>query len=546
VSGHTDYGVANCHEPPCDAARSCRPCARSSWFSSRTRDCRAPGLVDGVADDKVVVDKFVKHFQKVCAAGALSDSCRHLRDDYNVRRPDYSGDPFLSDHNIDAGLVERTINEMKRGKAAGLDNLTAEHLQYCHSLLPAVLAKLFNFIILTGHIPAGFGYSYTVPIPKQKDNVFSKAHTVDDFRGISISPVISKVFEHCILARFRRYFVTNDNQFSYKRRLGCTTALHTFRCAVDHYVKNGSTVNLCALDLSKAFDRLNHHGLYIKLMERLLPVQILKVMENWFSACLTCVKWRGCFSQFFRLDTGTRQGGVLSPVLFNIYLDDMVSIVNKSGIGCHIRNVSVAILVYADDILLLAPSVCSLQSLVNICYRELNCLGMEINAKKTVCMRIGSGFQRNCADITIGNGLVISWVDKCRYLGAVIMSSSVFKCEFSNCKKAFYRAFNSTFGRIGRMASAEVIIELVKKKCLPVLLYASEVLPFNSSIYRSLEFAINSVVSKIFVTRSSDVIVQCRNAFGLAPLSEVIASRRETFITRLARLEHAFSAVWTI
>ena len=120
--------------------------------------------------------------------------------------------------------------------------------------------------MLTGHIPSGFGYSYTVPIPKQKANVYSKALNVDDFRGISISPVISKVFEHCILARFSKYFVCSDNQFSYKHKIGCSTVLHTVRCVVDHYVNSGTTVNLCALDLSKAFDRLNHHGLYIKLM----------------------------------------------------------------------------------------------------------------------------------------------------------------------------------------------------------------------------------------------------------------------------------------
>jgi hypothetical protein len=77
---------------------------------------------------------------------------------------------------------------MKRGKAAGLDNPTAEHLQHCHSLLPADLAKLFKLIVLTGYVSTGFGYSVTVPIPKQINNVFSKAQTIDDFGEISISP----------------------------------------------------------------------------------------------------------------------------------------------------------------------------------------------------------------------------------------------------------------------------------------------------------------------------------------------------------------------
>ena len=266
-------------------------------------------------------------------------------------------------------------------------------------------------IVLTGHIPSGFGYSYTVPIPKQKANVYSKAHNVDDFRGISISPVISKVFEHCILDRFNRYFVTSDNQFSYKRRLGCTSVLHSVRCVVEHYINNRSTVNLCALDLSKAFDRINHYGLYIKLMLKRVPIELLRVIENWFALCQTCIKWKKHFSHFYKLDTGTRQGGVLSPVQFNIYIDNIISIITESGFGCHLRSISLAVLIYADDILLLAPTVTSLQLLVNLCYKELCFLNMEVNYKKSVCMRIGPRFKADCASITLGDGHVLSWVN---------------------------------------------------------------------------------------------------------------------------------------
>jgi Reverse transcriptase (RNA-dependent DNA polymerase) len=499
--------------------------------------------VDGVSDESIIVDKFVNYFKRTCNS-VDSDSSARLHDEYVAMRSVYCGDPYLTDHTFDACLVERTINDMKRGKAAGLDKLTAEHLQYCHSLLPAVLAKLFNLVILTGYIPAGFGCSYTVPIPKQKSNVFSKAHSVDDFRGISISPVISKVFEHCILARFRRYFENNDNQFSYKKKLGCTAAVHTFRCVVDHYVRNGSTVNVCALDLSKAFDRIIHHGLYIKLMQRQVPIQVLRVIEQWFHICVTCVKWRGCFSPFFRLNTGTRQGGVLSPVFFNIYIDDVISSVNSCGTGCYMQGASVAILVYADDILLLAPSISSLQLLVDICYCKLKDLCMEINVKKTVCMRIGPGYKRECAVITVGSGLVLSWVDKCRYLGTVIMSHSVFKCDLSENKKSFYRAFNATYGRIGRVASEDVVMQLLKLKCLPILVYSSEVQPLNSKSYSSLDFAINSVIAKVFLTKSNDVINDCREAFGIAPMKTLIADRRCKFLSRLGRIEHVFNVFW--
>ena len=84
---------------------------------------------------------------------------------------------------------------------------------------------------------------------------------------------------------------------------------------MDHYVNGGSTANVCLLDLSKAYDKMNHFGLYIKLMNISIPVQVLSVLENWSALCLSCVKWGSVMSYFYVLKTGVRQGGVLSPFL---------------------------------------------------------------------------------------------------------------------------------------------------------------------------------------------------------------------------------------
>ena len=107
--------------------------------------------------------------------------------------------------------------------------------------------------------------------------------TVDDFRGISISPAISKVFEHCILHRYRDFFKTSDNQFGFKQGSSCAHAIYSLNCVVDYYVNYGSMINICALNLSKAFDKMSHYGLFIKLMERRIPDMLLYVIEHWFS-----------------------------------------------------------------------------------------------------------------------------------------------------------------------------------------------------------------------------------------------------------------------
>ena len=88
---------------------------------------------------------------------------------------------------FDAELVENVISKLKCGKAAGLDGISAEHLQNCHAILPGILAKLFNTMVSLGYVPMAFGQSFTVPvlkILKNRNSVYSKSVTVDDFRGI--------------------------------------------------------------------------------------------------------------------------------------------------------------------------------------------------------------------------------------------------------------------------------------------------------------------------------------------------------------------------
>ena len=137
--------------------------------------------IDGSTDSKVIVQKFVEHFSSACTPLSQEGSS-NLRNVYTNLRPSYTGKPLSSDNSFDAELLENSIAILKRGKAVDTDYLSAEHFYFCHPLLPTVISKLFNIMILAGHVPPSFCYSYSVPLAKSSYHVFSKSLRVHDFR----------------------------------------------------------------------------------------------------------------------------------------------------------------------------------------------------------------------------------------------------------------------------------------------------------------------------------------------------------------------------
>ncbi len=134
------------------------------------------------------------------------------------------------------------------------------------------------------------------------------------------------------------------------------------------------------------------------------------------------------------------------------------------------------------------PSVVALEKLRLIVEHELEQLDMEINARKSMCIRIGPRFSDSCPSIFTMDSRELQWLESICFLGFTTISATSFTCSFKKVKQSFYIAFNSIFGKIGRMVSEEVVLELVKKKCMPAQLYGLDACPITTvkSIHCSL------------------------------------------------------------
>ena len=130
--------------------------------------------------------------------------------------------------------------------------------------------------------------------------------------------------------------------------------------------------------MSKAFDKVNHYALFLKLMERHVPVCLINLLANWYENVFISVRWGQSLSKLVRLTTGVRQGGVLSPVLFAVYVNDIITRVESSGYGCEIAGNCVGILMYADDLLLISAT-CNGLRFVNKKWHGWICNSMPVS-----------------------------------------------------------------------------------------------------------------------------------------------------------------------
>ena len=156
------------------------------------------------------------------------------------------------------------------------------------------------------YVPDKFGIGIIVPLIKDRHGDVCNS---ENYRAITISSVISKVFEICLYDKMEQFLHTDELQYGFKPGYGYNTAVFTLQHVVNYFRARQSNVYMSAIDASKTFDRINHQKLISKLIQRQLPTCFLDIFVNWYS----CVRWNGVLSSCFKVLCAVRQGGICSP-----------------------------------------------------------------------------------------------------------------------------------------------------------------------------------------------------------------------------------------
>lgn len=460
------------------------------WNSRFLKHDSVPTSVNGCTKDADIAEEFSKSFSNVYfdsySDGKLFSECLlKLRDNISSEKNNYNL--------FDIADIQFGLDQLKIGKACGFDGISKEHIMYCHPSALVHLNLLFNMIYNHGFVPDDFGKGITIPLVKDKSR---DVGNVDNYRAITISPLISKLFEYCVLYKYDFLLTSTDLQFGFKQKSSCTQALFLLRQVAEYFVEHGSNVYIASLDASKAFDRVNHVKLFNVLLDRGVPGRLVKVIVDWYGKSMSAVKWNGAFSTSLLIKSGIRQGGILSPIFFNMYIDVIFLALSKSDFGCHLGSMYVGYIAYADDIILISASVCDLQSMIDICFREGNNLDVLFNASKSCLFKIGKVYKEKLVSLKLGTQ-PLQWAEKIKYLGHYIVSHKTFKVDFSVVIRKCYTAANNIFGNC-KYVSETTKLCLAESYILPILTYAIEALKLSKSQCEDLHVCWNNIYRKIF------------------------------------------------
>ena len=275
--------------------------------------------------------------------------------------------------------VAQRVARLKTGCAPGIDAITAEHLRHGNStFLCRILADMLSCCLSWGIVPTCFTLGLIVPILKKPT---SNPNDVNSYRPVTLSSVYSKLLEGLMLPPD----TVNDSQFGFRKGRGTSMACSLYNDIKAYFDFKKSPLYTCSLDAEKCFDSIWHSALFYKLID-VLPDHHWSTLHFWYSNLKSLVRWNNVYSKTFCVTRGTRQGSILSPALFNVFINDLLVLLENCTDGVRIGHLLFNSFAYADDVTVFAATVPGLQRLIDMCVLYASRWKFNFGFAKTQCI----------------------------------------------------------------------------------------------------------------------------------------------------------------
>ena len=354
-------------------------------------------------------------------------------------------DANVNDYNQPFVIAEldKACDHMKSGKAVGPDMIPNEVLK--QDGLRRLLLEFVNMCFINNVIPSVWRKAIIAPIPKSS----SKDPCVPlNYRGISLLSCIYKLYSSLLNMRLTDHCERNgyivDEQNGFRSKRSCQDHIYVLSTVIRNRKACGESTFCAFIDFRKAFDWVHRDLLLYKLHTKFdIHGRLFNTLSNIYSSSNSQLRVNNYLTESFNVASGVRQGDIVSPVLFSMFLNDLATGIKGLDCGVKINGNDLSILLYADDIVLIAPSEGSLQKMLDFVADWCRKWRMAVNNEKTKIVHFRK--QSVCQtgyNFRLGS-TILETVLQYKYLGVVFDDNLSFEPNASLLAAAAGRALGA-------------------------------------------------------------------------------------------------------
>ena len=403
------------------------------------------------------------------------------------------------------------LKSLKNCKSPGVDEISNEQLKYGSDGLVERLDKLFSKVWISEAIPSDWLKGIVTIVPKKGD----LSHCNNN-RGITLRSTASKLYQIILLRRMNDGLerLLRENQCGFRKNRSCVDQIYTLRSIIHNFTEYNLPLYINFVDFKSAFDCINREFIWKALDHYGLPSKYIRIVQAFFDGTASAVRVNGELTDWFNVGSGTGQGDIQGPPMFNVVLNLSMHMAETN------KNVSKGLVLvkdpvgendqtvldtdYADDLALLDDNKEGLQESTDLLSHYASLAGLKINAKKTECMAVGKWTSQrpftetNTLDVTV-DGALVKQTSTFTYLGHKIAGDGSLDPELDTRIQKASGAYNQ-LGSIWKNRNIQIStkIRIYKAAVLTVLLYGSEVWNTTKAQLHRLEVFHQRCLRKIF------------------------------------------------
>jgi hypothetical protein len=493
--------------------------------------------------------------QLEAAVQGLEHAAGWLRNEVGPDGSEDTGEPPT------VGEVLAAVRMLRNDAAAGVDGIVAPLLK-AGSVMACWLHRVIVAVWNGGKAPVEWKRALIVPLYKGKGD----RKAADNYRGVSLLSIPGKVYTSIIM---QRVYQQADKQMgewqtAFRRGRGLGDAVFTLRMVMSRCREFNQPVHMAFVDLQKAYDSVDRDMLWLALKWYGVHPKLQALLQDLHVGTQAAVKLGGFRAkEWFDVRTGVRQGCVIAPLLFNMFMDLVVrAAADKMPDGCGVRMAFRAdgevfsagpgqgegrsewflrVLLYADDLVLLSHDPGELVQMLHVLDATCREFGLTINASKTELMSVcaGADHAQRVGDVQLSNG-VAKCVEAFRYLGGMVDPCGTCEGELAARIGKALGKFKQMYGVWhNRRLRFRTKVRLYKCYVLPILLFGSEFWALTHGQAQRLERVHSSCMRRLLRVRLADRVPleELRHRCRLPSLQQFLQARRLQWLGHVLRMQ---------